>query len=140
MSELPLNYRSSYTWTGHASNGAAIIENHPDLLIGNPHDAGRYSPEHLLLVAAESCLANTLFAIASMSKLNVLGYSSEAEGELIKEPKLGYRFVRISIRPTLKVGAGDEARAERILEKAHQFCLIARSLNCPVEIEPRIVV
>jgi organic hydroperoxide reductase OsmC/OhrA len=74
-----------------------------------------------------------------MAKLDVISYKSEAEGELIKEPKLGYRFIRIRIRPTLEVAVGHESRAEQILEKAHQLCLIARSLNCPVEIEPRVV-
>ena len=39
-------------------------------------------------------------------------------------------------RPELTVEAGKESRAQRILEKVHDFCLTARPPNCPVDMEP----
>lgn len=140
MSEIPLQYHTAYQWTGESAAGDIRIEGQSMLPVGTPHDAERYSPEHLLVVAAETCLANYVLLIAEMSKLVVKDYRSTSEGELIKEGKVGYRFQRILIRPELTIEAGNESQAERILKKAHDLCLIARSLNCPVDMEPVIKV
>lgn len=138
MSNIPLQYQTAYVWTGAAEAGEVSIDGPPMLPVGSPHSPERYSPEHLLVVAAETCLANYVLLISGMSKLAVKDYRSEAEGELMKEDKVGYRFKRIVIRPELTVEAGQAAQAKRVLEKAHKLCLIARSLNCPVEMEPTI--
>lgn len=136
---LPMHYASAYEWTGTAEAGTLTIEGHPPLPVGSPHDAARYSPEHLLLAAAEICLCNTYLAIAGLSKLETQAYRSTAEGELEFIPKEGYRFKRILIRPVITVAASEQDRATRIIEKAHKACLVARSLNCAVEIEPEIL-
>lgn len=140
MSDIPLHYHTAYAWTGEAEAGEISIDGPPVLPVGSPHSPERYSPEHLLVVAAETCLANYVLLISGMSKLEVKGYRSTAEGELMKEDKVGYRFKRILIRPELTVEAGKETQAERILEKAHKLCLVARSLNCPVDMEPMVKV
>jgi len=138
MSDVPLHYRTTYKWIGEAEAGEISIDGPPVLPVGSPLSPERYSPEHLLVVAAETCLANYVLLIAGMSKLEVKGNHSTAEGELIKEDKAGYRFKRILLRPELTVEAGKEAQAERILGKAHNLCLVARSLNCPVEMEAAV--
>jgi organic hydroperoxide reductase OsmC/OhrA len=138
MSDIPLHYRTAYQWTGEAEIGEIKIDGPPLLPVGSPHSHDRYSPEHLLVVAAETCLANYVLLIASRSGLQVKAYGSTAEGELVKEEKAGYRFGRIVIRPEMTVAAGQEAQARRVLEKAHGLCLIARSLSCPVEMEPNV--
>lgn len=94
------------------------FEGPPMLPVGSPHFPERYSPEHLPVVPAETCMANYVALLSGMSKLEVKGYRSTAEGELMKEGKAGYRVKRILIRPELTVEAGKEATAERILEKA----------------------
>ena len=138
MSDLPMHYQTKYEWQGKGADGVLAVLGHADLPAGTPHDSDRYSPEHLLVAAAEICLANYVMLIAGLSKLEIKGYRSSAEGELEREPKAGYRFKRIVIRPELTVGSGTEAQAGRVLEKAHRSCLIARSLNCPVDIEPQV--
>lgn len=138
MADLPMTYSSSYRWHSQAADGVLSIAGHDDLPVGGPHDKGRYCPEHLLLAAAEICLANYVKLIAERSKLEILDYRSSAEGELEFVPKQGYRFKHILIRPVVKVPAGAEASAARVVEKSHRACLIARSLNCPVDIDPRI--
>lgn len=67
-------------------------------------------------------------------------YRSSAYGklELEREDRGGYKFKRILIRPELTVGGESESLAGRVLEKAHRSCLVARSLNCPVDQEPTI--
>jgi organic hydroperoxide reductase OsmC/OhrA len=138
MSAIPMHYQTAYRWTGSAGAGEISIEGPPLLPVGSPHSPERYSPEHLLVVAAETCLANYVLLIAGRSKLSVKAYRSTAEGELEQEDKAGYRFKRIVIRPELTVDAGSEALALRVLEKSHKACLIARSLSCPVDMEPSI--
>jgi organic hydroperoxide reductase OsmC/OhrA len=140
MSELPLNYHTAYQWTGEAEAGKISIEGAPILPVGSPHNPERYSPEHLLVVAAETCLANYVILLSGLSKLEVKSYRSTAEGELMKEGKAGFRFKRILIRPELTVEAGKEDAARRILDKAHSLCLIARSLNFPVDMDPAVKV
>lgn len=139
MSELPLLYQTAYEWTGEDVQGEISIDGPPLLPVGSPHNLDRYSPEHLLVVAAETCLANYVTLLSGLSKIQVKSYRSTAEGELVKEYKAGYRFKRILIRPVLTVEAGKEVQAKRVLEKAHKLCLIARSLNCPVEMEATVV-
>ena len=138
MAELPMQYETSYRRPGGAGGGTLSIAERADLAVGTPHDADRYCPEHLLLAAAEICLANYVHLIAERSGLQIQGYHSQAEGELEFVPKAGYRFKRILIRPVLKVAQGSESTAHKVLDKAHRACLIARSLNCPVDMEPTI--
>lgn len=138
MADLPMHYETNYQWQGKAAEGALTIAGREGLPVGTPHDTDRYCPEHLLLAAAEICLANYVKLIAEKSKLEIKDYHSRAEGELEFVPKEGYRFKRILIHPVLIVSAGSEALAERVVEKSHRACLIARSLNCPVDIVPSI--
>lgn len=138
MTDIPMQYQTAYQWQGKAADGVISVEGHTDLPVGTPHDSDRYSPEHLLVATAEICLANYVLLIAEMSRLQVKEYRSSAEGELEREEKGGYRFKRILIRPELTVSGASESLAKRVLEKAHRACLIARSLNCPVDIEPII--
>jgi organic hydroperoxide reductase OsmC/OhrA len=138
MTEIPMHYTTAYAWQGKAADGVVSIEGHDGLPAGTPHDTDRFSPEHLLVATAEICLANYVLLIADRSKLKVNAYSSTAEGELEFEQSAGYRFKRIVIRPQLGVEAGAESLAQRVVEKAHKACLVARSLSCPVDIEPTI--
>ncbi len=136
MAELPMHYQTRYAWQGEGSDGLLSIDGHADLRCGTPHDLDRYCPEHLLVATAEICLANYVLLIARLSQLEVMAYQSRAEGELEREEKAGYRFRRIVIHPELTVRAGSEGLAGRVIDKSHRACLIARSLNCPVDIEP----
>lgn len=138
MSDIPLNYQTAYEWTGDAEKGEVRIGELPALPVGSPHNADRYCPEHILVVAAEACLANYVLLISRMSRLEVKAYQSTAEGELLKEDSTGYRFKRIVIRPVLTVESGNENTAEKIIQKAHGLCMVARALNFPVDVEPTI--
>ncbi|HMQ53187.1 MAG TPA: OsmC family protein [Anaerolineae bacterium] len=133
---IPTHYETNYQWGGSDETGTLEINDYNPLPVGGPHDAPHYSPEHMLVGAAEICLFNTFYAIAGVSKFEIKGYRSSAEGDLEFVRREGYRFTKIVIRPVVTVAEQDLARAERALEKAHQACLIARSLSCPVEIEP----
>ena len=138
MSEIPMQYETGYAWTGTDMAGNIRIAGHPPLPAGSPHDADRFSPEHLLVATVEACLANYILLFASMSGLEISAYHSSASGELEKSDKGGYRFHRIVVRPVLRVPRESVSMAGRIIEKAHNSCLIARSLGCVVEVEPTV--
>jgi organic hydroperoxide reductase OsmC/OhrA len=133
---IPTHYETRYEWSGEGEAATLYIEGREPLPVGSPRDGSRYCPEHMIVAAAEVCLANTFFVIAEMSKLEVLAYRSSAEGELAFVPKQGYHFQRIVIRPVVTTAEQALSSAERLLEKAHNACLVARSLQCPVDIEP----
>lgn len=129
-----MQYHTAYRWQGQAADGFASIDPRPQLPVGSPHDIDRYCPEHLLVVAAETCLANYVMLIAEMSGLQVKAYQSTAEGELEKYDVGLYRFKRVLIRPELTVDPASESLGNRVLEKAQRSCRVARSLSCPIDI------
>ena len=103
MTRIPISYQTTYHWQADAADGVTNIEGHAELLVGTPHDQDRYSPEHLLVAAVETCLANYVIMVAGLSKLEVKDYRSSAEGELEHNGKAGYHFKRIIIRPELTI-------------------------------------
>ena len=132
---LPMQYETRYYWSGESKNGDLEIDERPALPMGAPIDTRVFNPEHLLLAASEVCLANTFFAIAESSRLKFTAYRSHAEGELEFVEREGYRFHDILITVKIRLNASDEDKARRILDKAHDACLIARSLNFPVRMK-----
>lgn len=138
MSEIPLRYATGYSWTGTEMAGNINIADLPPLPVGTPHQPDRFTPEHLLVSTVETCLANYILLFASLSGLKINAYHSSAVGELEQLDKGGYRFSRIVVRPVLRVPEGSAGLARRIVKKAHDSCLIARSLDVAVEIEPAI--
>lgn len=98
-------------------------------------DSGHWTPEHFLTAAVVSCFVVTFSAMAEMSKLKFLSLEVPAEGKLGKiDGKLA--FSEIVIHPALVLGANeDHDLGNRLLKKAEQGCLVARSLACPVIME-----
>ncbi len=138
MSEIPMQYETGYSWSGTEMAGTVNIAGNPPLPVGTPHDADRFCPEHLLVATVEACLANYILLFARLSSLEIRAYHSSATGELEQVDKGGFRFRRVVVRPVLQVPEAKVALAGHIIEKAHNSCLIARSLGCTVEVEPTI--
>ncbi|NNJ90479.1 MAG: OsmC family protein [Gammaproteobacteria bacterium] len=140
MPDLPMQYQTSYEWQGQASEGNIKVESRHAFPVGTPHDTDRFCPEHLLVATAETCLANYVLLIAKLSRLNIISYESTAEGELEQTEDRKFRFKRIVIRPIITVDDTDDSLANKVVEKSHDACLIARSMNFPVDIEMTIIV
>ena len=103
-------------------------------------ERGKWTPEHLLVAATSSCLAATFRAMAEHSKFEFISLHVEAEGVLEKLED-GLRFTRIVLRPRLAViHEDDRDRAVKLLQKAEHSCLVSRSLQTEVTLEPLIVV
>ena len=132
-------YNTAYQWQKKGSQGIIHVTNHPGLPVGTPGDSAHFSPEHLLLASAETCLANYIFLIAEKSRLNIVDYQSAAEGELEQLADRGYQFKNITIRTKLTVADESTEKAEKVIDKAHHFCIISRSLNCYVHVIPEVI-
>ncbi len=131
---LPMNYRTAYQWSGEAVLGEESMEGHPAVRVGGPGGGDNLDPEHLFVAAAEICLANTFLFFADKSRLDIRSYTSTAEGVLEKAPEGGFRFKEIVIRPVVEA-AGDSAKVDQMIDRAHRYCLVSRSMSCPVSVE-----
>ena len=103
-------------------------------------EPGLWTPEHLLLASVVTCYATTLRAVAEASKLEFHGVEVPVEGK-IEKLEGGFRFTQITLRPEVTIPREeDRERTGRVLEKAERVCLVSRSLNCAVVLEPTILV
>ena len=118
------------------SSGLSPIDSAAPAEFGGPGD--RWSPETLLVAAVADCFVFTFRAIAGASSIEWLALRCRAEGKLDRIDRTT-RFVEMIIQAQLEVAEGvDPSRAERLLEKAEQGCLITNSLVCPVRLNARV--
>jgi peroxiredoxin-like protein len=88
-----------------------------------------WSPETLLVAAVADCFVLTFRAIARASKLPWISLNCEVEGTLDRVERVT-QFTEFLVRASLRVRAGtDEERAQRLLARAEQTCLITNSLK-----------
>ncbi|NOX17970.1 MAG: OsmC family peroxiredoxin [Chlorobi bacterium] len=97
-----------------------------------------WSPEHLFVAAAEVCLMTTFTGIAEASKVDLVSYKSSAEGK-VERIDGKFRFTEIIISPEIVVAREkDVERAERLINKAKELCLVSNSLTADVRIDYKI--
>jgi organic hydroperoxide reductase OsmC/OhrA len=144
-------YRATLIWEGSTSEGyhrydrTHIVEVPPAAtpltLSGDPAfkgDSARPNPEQLLLAAASSCQLLSFLAYAARSRIEVLTYTDDAEA-VMPEDDLPMRITRITLRPRITVGPGANVdRVYRLVDKAHDECYIANTLNAEVRIEAEV--
>jgi organic hydroperoxide reductase OsmC/OhrA len=97
-------------------------------------DPDHLNPEQLLLMAASSCQLLWFLHLAAKARVDVVSYEDSCEAEMPDD-----RLTRVVLRPTITVsGDVSEDRVVKLCEQAHRHCNIAKSLSCPVELEPRL--
>lgn len=100
---------------------------------------GIWSPEHLLVAAASSCLMTTFLAIAEHSKLQYHSFSVQAEGTL-EEVEGKLMISEILLLPRVEIMHEiDREKAERILRKSEANCLISRSLKAEIHMQTQVL-
>ena len=143
MSESkPYFYETEIEWTGErdlqlGSGKLPVIE------AGAPPEfkgrEGNWSPEHLFVASLNSCYSLTLLAIAELSKVPIISFSSTAEGKLEKIAGSKYQVTEIVVKPRVVVAsANDLARMPRILEKAKENCFVSNSIKTTIKIESEV--
>ncbi len=101
---------------------------------------GIWSPEHLLVAAANSCLMTTFLAIAENSKIEFSSFTSKSVGKLeMVENK--YMISEITLQPTVVIASEEQReRTLRVLQKSEAACLISNSLKSKIIFEPTVTV
>lgn len=115
----------------------------PTLEVASPPEfggpGGVWSPEHLFVAAVSSCLMTTFRAIAAMSGVDVISYTDDSSGTLLRGDNRLLRIDSITLRPkVVEAEVSDVDRVECLLNKAEDVCLIGRSINTTVHLEPEI--
>ena len=147
-------YEVLVNWTGNEGEGTKTYKgyrrDHMIACEGKPQiqgssdpgfrgDRSRYNPEELLVASLSSCHMLWYLHLCSVNHVTVLDYRDSASGVLEEGDGAG-EFVRVTLKPTVKVSTGDDrARASALHNEAHRLCFIARSVRFPVEIVPEII-
>ncbi|MBK7104728.1 MAG: OsmC family protein [Ignavibacteriae bacterium] len=135
-------YETIVTWT----EGRKGILSEPtlhDIEVATPPQFTKgvpniWSPEHLFVASVNICLMTTFLAIAENSKLEFASFTSKAKGKLEKVEN-GFMITGIELFPEINVIAEkDLERAERIVQKAEQHCLISNSIKSEIKLFPKI--
>lgn len=98
----------------------------------------KWSPEHLLVAAVNSCLMTTFLAIAENSRLEYESFVSKGIGKLeMVDGK--YMISEIELHPVLTIpNEADMEKAQRILQKSEAACLISNSVKSKIIFTPEI--
>ena len=93
---------------------------------------GIWSPEHLFTAAVASCLMTTFLAIAENSRLSFIHFECKSQGKL-EQVEGKFLMSEVILNPVVIIhNEGDRAKAEKILLKSEENCLITRSINAKV--------
>jgi organic hydroperoxide reductase OsmC/OhrA len=148
-------YEVRVDWTGNDGDGTKTYKgyrrDHVIACEGKPQIQGssdpafrgdrfRYNPEELLVASLSACHMLWYLHLCSVNSVTVLDYQDSASGVLEEDNDGSGEFVRVTLKPTVKVSRGDErARAHELHNEAHRLCFIARSVRFPVEIVPETI-
>ncbi len=141
MQDFPHHYQvaASAADTGNvelSSDGVAAIASAPPAEFGGPGD--QWSPESLLVAAVADCFVLSFRAIARASKLDWTSLSCDVTGTLDRVERKT-QFTGFDVKAELVVPAGtDEAKAQRLLQKAEDACLITNSLIADSHLEATV--
>jgi organic hydroperoxide reductase OsmC/OhrA len=150
----PHTYEVRVDWTGNDGEGtkaySSYRRDHSISVDGKPQiqgssdpsfrgDPSRYNPEELLVASLSSCHMLWYLHLCSVNHVTVLDYRDSASGVLEQCEDGSGEFVRVVLKPRVKVSPGDDrAKALALHSQAHRFCFIARSVKFPIEIVPEI--
>lgn len=153
--DMSHTYNARIDWTGAARGPAkdyktysrefvASITGKPTLtgssdpaFVGDP---ALHNPEDLLVVSLSSCHMLSYLALCANSGVVVTAYSDDAVGTMDQVDKQ-FKVTDVLLRPRVTIAAGsDPAKAERLHQRAHDICFIARSVNFPVRHEAVVAV
>lgn len=158
MPERPLSkqhhYSASTVWTGNDGSGTqsyrSYRRDHEICAAGKPPipgssdpsfrgDPTRYNPEELLVASLSGCHMLWYLHLCAVNGVVVLDYRDEAGGTMQEEDDGGGAFVRVVLKPRVRIAkGGDRGKALALHEQAHHLCFIARSVRFPVEVAAQI--
>ena len=139
-----MKFSARTSWTGSTAEGwehydrthtARVSEQTVSLTTAEEKGDPRLAnPELLLLAAASSCQMLWFLHLAAKARIDVVAYEDRCEADRPDD-----RIARVLLRPAITLrGDATEERVLKLFEQAHRHCNIAKTLSCPVELEPRV--
>ena len=142
MQDLPHIYRVKSEGESE-SNLTARAEKLPDIIVAPPIQFGgpgdQWSPEALFMASIANCLVLSFRAIARASRFEWHSIECESEGELDRVERR-VQFTKVLSKVRLSIPATEnKEKAEKLLNKAEETCLISNSISCESHIECEII-
>ena len=120
-----------------SSGEIEVIRSAPPAEFGGPGD--KWSPETLLVASIADCLILSFRAIARASKFPWTSLTCEVEGTLERIEGV-LKFTDFMVEAMLSVPQdANEDRAQRLLQKAEEICLITNSLSSKTRLEATVI-
>ena len=140
-------YHTTVAWKGE-HRGHIVMGNGPEMDFSAPPDAKGHpdvlTPEDAFVAAANTCIMMMFIWATERYKLKLLSYECRAEGTKLIELDRTEIFTHLRFWPVVQIekGAEDtavlEARAQRALQSAQKYSLVANSVKSEIIIEPEI--
>jgi len=137
---FPHHYEATLVW--EEGSRAALSSGARPVLVGGPPpefdgEPGWWSPEHLLLSAANLCLMTTYMVLAKKVGLEIAQYRSRAEG-VLEKTREGIVFTRIGLQVEIQAPAERLEEARKMVDAAKKYCIVSNSLKRPVDVEAAV--
>ncbi len=150
------HYAATITWTGNKGEGTIkydayerahtlCVNGKPDILCSSDTpfrgDGSKYNPEDMLLYSLSSCHMLWYLHLCADEGVIVTDYTDNAKGTLTMDTPEGARFTEVTLYPVVTVAdASMIEKAIALHDSAHYSCFIAKSVNFPVQHEPKVIV
>ncbi|HET7380543.1 MAG TPA: OsmC family protein [Gaiellales bacterium] len=137
------SYDTQLEWEG-GRRCRVISGTRPPVVVAPPEDFPGgdhelWSPEHLYLASLQSCTMLSFLAHCAHNGVEVVGYRSEASGELARRDEdLRYAFRRVAMIVTVQVAGGHVPLAQTLTDKARRDCFISASTTAEIDTAWRI--
>ena len=124
-------------------NLVTSAENLPDLDVAPPKQfdgpGDQWSPEDLFMASISTCYILSFKAVAKFSKLDWINLETESTGILDRVDRKS-QFTEITTKATLTIPAGgNKEKAEKLLSKANDICLVTNSLTSEKYLEIEVI-
>ena len=108
----------------------------PSVYGGSPQ---ALNPEEMFVASINSCIMLVFYHFVKKFKVEVLSYSSNAQGK-VEKTKDGLRFTSVEVKAEVLLKDNNQAeKIEEIAELAEKFCLVSGSVACPVGYEVKVI-
>jgi organic hydroperoxide reductase OsmC/OhrA len=97
-------------------------------------DPSAWSPEDFLVAAAASCLAVTFTGVAARAGLAYTALRVDGDGVCGARDDGRFGFTRLVLRLEVETDPAAETQARELVAQAEDSCLVAASLDLPVEV------
>jgi organic hydroperoxide reductase OsmC/OhrA len=106
----------------------------PRLEIAKPQETTEiWGPQELLVGSLATCFELTALAMARRRGVPIHAIRTDATGHVQSQDGIS-RFVVFDLDVNIETDEGCEAAAERVASRAHEECLVARTLGAPIRL------